>query len=174
LAALSQCPACQLSTQVLLFPAYDRPAPAGAPAQKVVMEGEAACFYHPNHRAYVPCDACGRFLCALCDLELQGRHLCPACLETASKKGNVQSLERNRTRWDQIVLLVLLVPLPCCYILVPFTSLAGLGLIIWKWKSASSLVSNTRLRMIIYAFVAVVEFAVGSIIWYMGFLQPHQ
>ena len=74
------CPNCGAQFQVLLFPALRRPQQAAAPAQTLV-EGESTCFYHPAKKAVVPCDHCGRFLCALCDIETAGRHLCPQCLE---------------------------------------------------------------------------------------------
>jgi uncharacterized integral membrane protein len=174
LAALSECPRCLRSTRVILFPAYDRPATVGPTAEKVVLDGEATCFYHQQYRALVPCDACGRFLCALCDLHLQGRHLCPTCLETAMKKGTDQSLERNRTRWDQIISTLLLLPLLFCYIFIPLTSLAALSLIVWKWKAPGSLVSNTRMHLVIYAIVAVLEFMAGSVIWWMATGGAHR
>jgi hypothetical protein len=173
LRSLLQCPACWRPTEIAVFPAYDRPAATGAAAEKVVMDGEATCFYHSTHRALVPCDACGRFLCALCDLDLNGRHYCPQCLEVAMTKNTVQELERNRTRWDKIIFSLLLVPLLFCYIFVPFTSLAALILVVWKWKSPGSLVSNTRVRLIIFGVLAAVEFVLSSILWWMMFVRHH-
>ena len=166
---LSQCPSCSRPTEITVFPAYDRPVAAGVTAEKVIMDGEATCFYHADHRAHVPCDACGRFLCALCDLDLNGRHFCPQCLEVAMTKNTVQVLERNRTRWDKIVLGLLLVPLVvfCLYMFVPVTSLGALILIGLKWKAPGSLVSNTRVRLIIYGVLAVAEFVGGSLMWWM-------
>lgn len=167
LKALSECPACRRPTEIIVFPAYDRPVSAGVAAEKVIMDGEATCFYHPDHRALVPCDACGRFICGLCDLDVNGRHFCPQCLEKAMTKNTVQSLERNRTRWDYIVFVLLVLPLVFCYVFVPATALAALGVIAWKWKSPPSLVSNTRVRFIVYSIIALVEFVVGSILWWM-------
>ncbi|MDR3456911.1 MAG: hypothetical protein P4N60_05655 [Verrucomicrobiae bacterium] len=164
---MEQCPACWRPTEVTLFPAFDWPVTAGATAEKVVMDGEATCFYHADHRAHVPCDACGRFLCALCDLDLNGRHFCPQCLELAMTKNTVQALERNRTRWDKVIFALLLVPLFFCYILVPVTSLAALVLIGMKWKAPGSLVSNTRVRFIVFAVLATLEFVGGSFMWWM-------
>jgi hypothetical protein len=174
LAALTECPRCARPTQITLFPVFDRPATAGPAAEKVVVDGEATCFFHPQHRAYVPCDVCGRFLCALCDLNVQGRHLCPACLEAATRKNNLPSLEQSRTRWDQIVSLVLFLPLLvfCLVYFIPLTSLAALALIISKWKAPRSLVINTRVRFIVYAVVAILEFAFGTLMW--GMIYYHR
>lgn len=169
LQAMTECPSCSRPTQIILFPAFDRPVAAGTTAEKVVMDGEATCFYHAGHRAHVPCDACGRFLCALCDLDLNGRHFCPQCLEVAMTKNTVQELERNRTRWDKIIFSLLLFPLLLCYILVPLTSLAALFLIGWKWKAPPSQVNNTRVRLVIYGAVAVLELVLGCTMWWMMF-----
>src|SRR5580765_4769226 len=81
------CPYCDAPLQVEIFPAFFRPIAAGANAEALMLEGEASCFYHPQKKAVRPCDGCGRFLCALCDCELQGEHFCPACLEGGGKKG---------------------------------------------------------------------------------------
>src|SRR5271166_5060845 len=73
-----RCPGCGLRVQVVVFPATKR-TQAGALPETLGGEAEASCFYHPESRAAVPCDECGRFLCRLCDLEVEGRHLCPSC-----------------------------------------------------------------------------------------------
>ena len=174
LQAMTECPACSRLTQINLFPAFDRPVAAGAAAEKVVMDGEATCFYHAGHRAHVPCDACGRFLCALCDLDLNGRHYCPQCLEVAMTKNTVQELERNRTRWDRIISTLLLAPLLLCFtiMIMPITSLAVLILIGWKWNAPASLVTNTRVHLIVYAVVAVLELMGGGILWWRMFVRP--
>ena len=76
----------------------------GSIGEAIVVEGEAACFYHPGKRATVPCGVCGRFLCALCDLELNGRHVCPACLETSRRKGDLRNLDTRRMLYDSAAL----------------------------------------------------------------------
>ncbi|HTI97262.1 MAG TPA: hypothetical protein VL527_00055 [Dongiaceae bacterium] len=163
---LSGCLRCGKLTQVLAFPALDRPASRGSAGELVVTEGEATCFYHPQKRAHVPCDACGRFICAMCDLEVSGQHLCPQCLETGAKKGKIKTLERSRTRWDQIVLSLLALPL-LIYFIVPATSLAALVILGWQWKKPGSLVAHTRWRFIICGVIAIMEFSTSSIFWWM-------
>src|SRR5882672_11172949 len=76
------CPACSIPIQVEVFPAFFKPVEPGSAGETILVEGEASCFYHPKKRASVPCGSCGRFLCALCDVELKGGHICPTCLET--------------------------------------------------------------------------------------------
>ena len=84
---LAPCPGCQNLLQLEIFPALFR---QNAPAQAgegLLVEGESTCFYHSGKKAVLPCQGCGRFLCALCDCELNGEHFCPACLETGRPKG---------------------------------------------------------------------------------------
>lgn len=85
---LVACPACGVPTLVHVFPAFGRPVPRGRTPEALASPGDAGCFYHPGKKAVVPCDDCGRFLCALCDLEPgDGRHVCPACAQAAGRGG---------------------------------------------------------------------------------------
>src|SRR5689334_13554458 len=77
---LAPCSQCGRLLQVEVFPAFFRPIAKGRDADPLLVDGEASCFYHPQKKASLPCDACGRFLCALCDCELHGQHFCPGCL----------------------------------------------------------------------------------------------
>src|SRR4051812_37349398 len=86
---LKRCHWCQTPVMIEIFPAMNRPIAAGSAAEALMMEGESGCFYHPEKKAVVPCEACGRFLCALCDCEVRGQHFCPSCLETGRKKGKM-------------------------------------------------------------------------------------
>ena len=57
-----------------LHPYADRPGRITV-ADALLSEGESSCFYHPNKRAVVPCDQCGRFLCTLCRVDFGQRVL---------------------------------------------------------------------------------------------------
>ena len=92
------CPACGMPLQMEVFPALFRKISAGQGGETIIVEGESSCFYHPQKKAVLPCDGCGRFLCALCDCELDGRHFCPACLEAGKTRGKIKSLDNQRTR----------------------------------------------------------------------------
>jgi hypothetical protein len=169
-ATLTQCPNCGAEAQVTVFPALRRAAALGQAPQLILEDGKAACFYHPQKLAVVPCDACGRFLCALCDVELHGGHFCPACLEAGRQKGRLPTLEPGRTRYDQIarsMVLVSLVP-PLCLFLPWVTAPLTVGLVLWKWRAPPSLVSNSRRRMAVSAALAVLEFAGVALFWKMA------
>lgn len=156
--ALFSCPSCGTPSQVFVFPSLFRPLTAGAPGEQVQAETESSCFYHPQKRAVVPCDSCGRFLCSLCDLELNQRHLCPSCFESGKKKGKVANLERERVLYDRIALLLAAVPLlmwPATVLTAPVT----LFIVIRYWRAPLSLVSRTRIRFIIAGLLALLQIA---------------
>ena len=131
---------------------------------RLVTEGEASCFYHPNKKAVLPCEACGRFLCALCDVELNGQHLCPACLASGQKKGKLSNLDNRRVLYDSLALTLALLPL----LVWPFTLItapAALFIAIRYWRAPGSLVQRTKIRLILAMFFALAQMA-G---WGIGF-----
>ena len=158
LAALTACPSCAKTARVLAFPALFREAvPVVAPLDQVLSEGEASCFYHPAKRAAVPCGACGRFLCALCDVKLGDRHLCPGCVETGRAKGKITELEPARTLWDTTALMLAAVPLVLCYPISILTAPAAVVVAIVGRKKPSSVIPRGRWRLWLALVLAVLQ-----------------
>lgn len=139
------CPACDNQIQMEIFPAFFKPVGGGSAGEVIVEEGVSSCFYHEQKKAVVHCDGCGRFLCALCDLDLNGRHLCPACLQTGKKKGKMPELENRRTIYDSAALSTALLPLimwPVTLVTAP----VAIYLAILSFFRPSSLIPRTRIR----------------------------
>ena len=158
-AGLVPCPACGTPVGVDVFPAFFRPAPIGAGGEAVVMDGESACFFHPQKKAVIPCEGCGRFLCALCDCELGGHHYCPTCLEAGAAKGKIKALSNSRTLYDGIALSLALLPMVTVY----FTILgapATLFVVFRYWNAPRSLVRPNRFRFVLAALFAVLQIGV--------------
>jgi hypothetical protein len=153
---LQACPACTTRLQVAVFPALHRKTNLGQSAETIMVEGESSCFYHPQKKAVLPCDGCGRFLCALCDCLLEGRHYCPACLETGRTKRKIQSLDNRRTLYDNIALVLAVYPLLIFYLTI-FTSPMALYIAIRYWKAPQSILRRTRIRAIAAIVLALVE-----------------
>jgi hypothetical protein len=154
--SLAPCPGCETPTQVEVFPALLRPVQTGAMAESILVEGEASCFYHPQKRAATHCQSCGRFLCALCDVELNGQHLCPGCLETGQRKGRLSELENKRTLYDSAALALALAPL----LMWPITIITGpvaIGVAIYGWNKPGSLVPRTKVRAVLAILIGLVE-----------------
>ena len=157
--ALVAYPECGTQQQTELFPAFFRSTKSGSAGETIVVEGEAGCFFHPDKKAAAHCVECGRFLCALCDLELNGRHLCPGCLESGQRKGRLLELERRRTLYDSAALFFASLPLlvwPGTLITAP----AALGLVFYGWNKPGSLIPRTRWRFVL-AFVLALAQVIG-------------
>lgn len=160
------CDSCGISLRLDVFPALFRRMPGGLAPQPVVAQGEANCFYHASKKAVVPCDSCGRFLCALCDLELDGRHLCPACLETGRAKGKMEKLIDERMLPDYLALALVFLPLLIGFWPSLLGAPAALYVVIRHWRASGSLTSrHTRLRLAAAAVLAIAEI-IGWIIFF--------
>ena len=155
---LRTCPSCKALSQVEIFPAALRaPTPSAAP-DGAASEGEASCFYHPDRKAVLACESCGRFLCGLCDLELHGAHICSACLKTGKQKGRLKKLENRRTLYDSLALAVAVYPM-----LLAWPSIIGapiaLYIAIRYWNAPSSVVPRSKWRAILAIIIALLTIA---------------
>jgi len=155
-AELTPCPRCGAGLQIEVFPALFRPMPTGASGERVLIESESTCFYHPNKKAVRPCDACGRFMCALCDCELHGDHYCPACLEVGRKKGKIKSLENQRTLYDSIALSLAVFPLLIFYFTI-ITAPMALFIAIRYWNAPRSIIHRTKSRYVLAVILASLQ-----------------
>jgi hypothetical protein len=164
-AELRRCPACKTPVMVELFPALLAPRPVGQAGETLLVEGESSCFYHPAKRAVAACESCGRFLCALCDLDLNGQHLCPACLETGKRKGKLKQLDNRRTLYDSLALTLALAPLLIFYFTI-ITAPAVLYVVIRYWNAQRSIVGRGRWRLVVAAIIALAEIAGWVLIFY--------
>ena len=156
--SFSPCPACGTLLEVEVFPAFHRSLPAVAAAEAVLTDEEASCFFHPEKKAAVPCEACGRFLCLLCDCEIGGQHLCPTCLETGKKKGRIKSLENRRVLYDKIALALAVYPMLLFYLTI-FTAPMAIFVAIRYWKAPASILPRTRVRSVIAIVLALLQIA---------------
>ena len=157
-AEFAPCPACGVPLQLSVFPAIHRRPSVGSSGERIMVDGESSCFYHPLKKAVLPCDGCGRFLCALCDCPLEGKHFCPTCLETGRTKGTIKSLDNQRTLYGDLAIAMALAPLLIFYLTI-ITAPATLFIAIRFWKYPQSLVRPNRSRYVIAIFVALLEIA---------------
>jgi hypothetical protein len=168
---LSPCPACGVPLQVEVFPALFRKINPGKKSEAILVEGESGCFYHPQKKAVLPCDSCGRFLCALCDCELNGRHFCPACLETGKTKGKIKSLDQGRTLYDSLALSLAIYPMLIFYFTL-LTAPMALFTAIRYWRAPRSLVRRTKIRFVAAIIISLLQIA-GWGIFFIVFLTRH-
>ena len=90
--------------QAVVFPAMFDPLSVPTAAEMEAGIGDSTCFYHSTKRAAAPCSQCGRFLCALCSVQLSGAVWCPECIEAGRTRKRVVNLENQRTLYDSIAL----------------------------------------------------------------------
>jgi hypothetical protein len=162
--APSPCPACANPVLVQVFPALRKPVVTGQAPETILIEGEAGCFYHPQKRAVVPCVECGRFLCALCDVEINDRHLCPGCLETARRKRSLVELDHGRTLYDSSALVLALGPLLLCWPVSILTAPAAIYVAFLSFRRPGSIIQRTRAR----AYLAIVFAVLQLVGWSLG------
>jgi hypothetical protein len=153
---MSTCPGCEAAVAVAAFPALLRSIQPGQDGQRLLVDSESSCFYHPDKKAVVPCDACGRFLCSLCDLEIDDRHLCPTCLETGKRESTLKSVENHRTLHDNIALYIAVVPIVFVW-LTAVTAPTALGYSFYAWKKPSSIVPRTKARLIVAIVLSLLQ-----------------
>ena len=168
LADFTPCPACGARLQIEVFPALFRRFTPGRTGEAILEDTEASCFYHPQKKAVVPCEGCGRFLCALCDCELHGQHLCPACLEVGKKKGKIKSLENHRVLYDSTALALAVYPLLIFYLTL-FTAPMALYLAVRHWNTPTSIIHRTKIRLVFAIVLATLEIiGWGMVIYFLA------
>lgn len=150
------CPACGVSVHTFVFPALYREPEEGEASTPVVLDNEAGCFYHPGKKATIACEGCGRFLCALCDVELGERHVCTGCLDSEKKKGKLENLSKSRVLYDEAALALAILPLlmwPATILTAPAT----LFVVARYWKSPGSIVPRSKFKFVLATLVALIE-----------------
>jgi len=86
------CPSCANRVQACSWPIVRQNANAAA-----ALSNQATCFFHPDKAFQACCQRCGRFVCALCDLQLGAEHVCPACFERG--RGAQSGAEASSAEW---------------------------------------------------------------------------
>lgn len=153
---LSDCPSCNALIRVDVFPALLREQKTDQAGADELFDNESGCFFHPQKKAVTPCAICGRFLCSMCDIDFNGQHVCPACIDTGKKKKKLKNLETHRTLYDNISLVLATIPLLIFYITF-ITAPISLFIALRHWKSPSSIIPRTKVRFILAIFFSALQ-----------------
>ncbi len=164
------CPGCGERLLLRCFPALARGIQA-TPAAAILAVGEASCFYHPASRAVLPCDSCGRFLCALCDLDLDGRHLCPVCLERGVEVEKAPSLDDRHILYDSVALHLSTWPVFTFWLPI-VTAPVALFVAIRHWRTTMSILPRSRVRLWLAVIFSTLQILIigGLIVAFVWFL----
>lgn len=158
----SPCPVCAREVAVTVFPVALRP-PRPALPERVVTGQEASCYNHAANRAVFPCDACGRFLCALCNIDTAGGHVCPSCFE----RGETPALH-ERVNYDSIALALVTLPMLLCWLPL-ITTPAALFFAFKFWSAPSPVFPRGRWRLWLTVAIAVLQIGlVGAFIYVLS------
>ena len=163
----SACPTCLERVRVFAFSALHRIGAVSA-AIPGLAPGDATCFYHAQKQAIVACDSCGRFLCALCDVEIGGSHRCPACLESGKRKRKLEVVENRRVLYDGLALALAVGPI----LMWPFTILtapAALFLVVRHWRGPLSILPRSRIRFVLAFLIALAQICGWILLFYFLF-----
>lgn len=159
------CTSCGASNEARVFPAAFEPRTAVQP--QPALEGDAACFDHPDKCAVAACQQCGRFVCRLCEVESGGGVWCPSCVAGRAGAAAGGNPENSRILFDSIALITPLIIL----LMWPLTAIAGPGAValsIVKWKAPLSLVRRSRWRFVAAIVIGLAE--TGGWIWGIAYL----
>ncbi len=141
-----------------VFPALFREAAAGRPGDALLVEDESSCFNHPEKRAEVPCGSCGRFLCGLCAIEFNGRHLCSVCVEAEAKNPEAKHLQNEITHYDTIALTLAIFPVLIFYVTF-ITAPIALYMIFRHLKAPAGPVPRSAWRCVAAGIIAGLQLA---------------
>ena len=159
------CAGCATPVRLIVFPAALKPVEEGKAGELILVEGEASCFYHPEKKAVLTCGYCGRFLCSLCDVDLNGEHLCPPCIESGKKKGKLKSLENHRVRYDDVALALAILPMLFSCVVV-LTAPIAMYVAIHYWNAPGSILPRSKVRFVIAILIAAVQLGVCAVVFY--------
>lgn len=166
--ALTPCSACDELIRADVYPALYRKLPSGHSGVPLQGEKEAGCFYHPAKKAAVACSVCGRFLCALCDVEFNDRHLCPACLEKGKTKRKIKNLENHRVCYDTVALSIALISSLFIWPTI-LSAPVVLFLVIRYWNAPGSIIPRSKIRFALAFGIAGLQI-VGWILFIGGLM----
>jgi len=149
----SHCRNCRARLHCTAYPALTRDSKVIRP-EKISEQNQAGCFYHPAQQAVVDCAHCGRFLCALCDLEVGEKHLCPSCLGRGKDGQSLLQLNQGLVRYDILTLALSLWPLLLFMPLIVLTAPLTLYLVFKHYNKPISITPVNRWRFWVAAVSA--------------------
>lgn len=163
------CVSCETPLHGRVFPQVAAPEVAGAESVAPPGAGAAAvCYNHDAKPAVSACDQCGRFLCALCELSVEGRTYCPSCFGRMDSQGRIQTLKHHETRHDSVALAMSVLPL----LLWPFTIITAPLTIVYicKYWSTPRQSIQPRLRWRFYLAALFALALCAAWIWLFYFI----
>jgi hypothetical protein len=153
----ARCPSCRAQREVTVYSAYFEASKPAESGERLIVDTEASCFYHPNKKAHVACHECGRFVCQLCCTELHDDSVCLVCFTALQNSGQEQSLENKRMLYDNMAFHLALFPM-LSWPITLITAPTSLYLVFKHWrKGSTSLIRRTRIRYVAALCIALLQ-----------------
>ncbi|MFH1147527.1 MAG: hypothetical protein V1736_07450 [Pseudomonadota bacterium] len=89
-------------------------------------------------------------------MDLNGRHLCPLCVETGQEKKTLKCLDNYRVLYDRVALALAVAPLLVFWLTV-LTAPMALYVTVRYWKAAPSILRGSKVRFVIAAVFSLIE-----------------
>lgn len=162
-----KCGICQTGQSVLVFPAIRGIAASPVAADATAEEGQATCFFHEGKPAVVPCGNCGRFLCDLCDLQIDKNHVCTLCVQAAREerpssraKPKIQVRDRIFLPQNMAVLLAFYSPATFFGLYLVFLSApAAIYYSIRYWNHGGGIQRRGQWRFVVSLVMGLIQIA---------------
>jgi hypothetical protein len=122
--------------------------------EALIVADDSSCFYHTGKKAVVHCEQCGRFLCALCDVDMNGVHQCPVCIESGMKNGDFDHLQHEFVRYDYLALVVAGLSGTLLYMVSFIAAPVALYIAIRYWNKPLGILSVNRWRFIVAILIS--------------------
>ncbi len=163
----NHCPGCGTNSKVTVFPMLIDKAPPTSTASDI-LTGESSCFYHTEKKAVLSCSTCGRFLCPLCDLGIDDKHICTDCLSSGKRKKTINILENRFTRYDSLMLTLVFFPI-LVWPLLFFTAPGVVFFSIWSWQKPVSIFPKNKTKTLLAIIFASLEIVGIALFFYFVF-----
>lgn len=154
------CISCHRESSIAAFPALVKNGAPKPPTLSVdpPAPGEAACYYSPNRRATKECSHCGVLISDIWAAQWGSETVCLKCLEHLRGQGKDERFESRRILWDNVALVLTLVPLTFVFWMFAFlTAPAALFIGLRHWNSPRSLVPRSRARLVVALLLAFAQ-----------------
>lgn len=161
-----RCRNCSRVTTLSILPALTAsamPVPPPLAGEDAPGPGEAACFYNPSRRATQECSHCGVLISDPWAARWGGQTVCLKCLEHLRSKGKDSRFEGSRMLWDNLALVLALVPFTFILWWAFFiTAPAAIFISLYHWNSPRSMVPRGRWRLVLALILSLLQ--VGGLV----------
>ncbi len=133
------CHGCGKKNKVVIYDTILKELNQGEKICTVTEDDDANCYKHQKNLAVKSCEHCGAYICSLCDIEVNGKHICPDCF---NNQQNSPSNGKSNFMHAQLAFILSIVQVFIWY-LIPIFSI---GIIIYSiifWRKDKNPYSNS-------------------------------